>query len=299
MAHPSTPPSLLRGRWLILLGTLIWSLGGAFAKVLTLPTPLGVHEPPVDPWAMAFYRVLFAGLVLSPALRRRDISLAPGLLVMVLFFAAMNGLYISALTLGTAANAVILQYTAPMWMYLASVWWLGETADRRNSIALILGLTGVAAIVAGGWHSQDLQVVALALASGVSYAGVVVCLRINRETSSLWLTIVNHLGGALLLLPFVCRAASPTGPQLGVLFLFGAVQMALPYWMVARGMRVVSPQEAGTIMLLEPILNPVWAYLASGERPAPITLVGGAFIVGALAWRYWPLGNDKAPMTKE
>lgn len=282
-----------------MLGTLIWSLGGAFAKVLTLPTPLGVHLPPVDPWAMAFYRVLFAGLVLLPALRRHDVSLAPGMLVMAVFFAAMNGLYVSALTLGTAANAVILQYTAPMWMYLASVWWLGEKADRRNTMALALGLVGVVVIVAGGWQSDNLQVVALALASGVAYAGVVIGLRIHREASSLWLTVVNHLGGALLLLPFVWRVESPTAPQLGVLFLFGAVQMALPYWMVARGMRVVSPQEAGTIMLLEPILNPVWAYLVSGEQPAAITLVGGAFIVGALAWRYWPFRNDQAPMTNE
>jgi drug/metabolite transporter (DMT)-like permease len=96
------------------------------------------------------------------------------------------------------------------------------------------------------------------------------------------------LGSALLLLPLVWHQPVPTGPQLGVLFLFGAVQMALPYWMVARGLRVVGPAEAGTIMLLEPILNPVWVFFAVGEQPSAATLVGGAFIVGALAWRYWP-----------
>src|SRR5262249_4485995 len=58
--------------------------------------------------------------------------------------------------------------------------------------------------------------------------------------------------------------------------------------LVARGLRSVSPQEAGTLTLIEPLLNPVWAYLISGEVPSPWTLVGGGFILGALAWRYWP-----------
>jgi drug/metabolite transporter (DMT)-like permease len=81
---------------------------------------------------------------------------------------------------------------------------------------------------------------------------------------------------------------SPTAAQLVVLALFGAVQMGLAYWLVARGLRVVSPQEAGTITLLEPLLNPLWAYLISGETPSTFTFIGGLFILGALAWRYWP-----------
>jgi drug/metabolite transporter (DMT)-like permease len=284
----NSPPSLNQGRLLILFGTLIWSLGGVFAKVLTVTTPLGVHVPPVDGPTMAFYRVLFAGLVLLPALQRGDLSFQPMMVPMVVSFAAMNGLYVSALALGSAANAIFLQYTAPMWMYLASVWWLGEKADRRNTVALCIGLAGVAIIVQGGWQNEDLGVVALGLGSGVAYAGVIIGLRINRAASSLWLTIVFHLGGALLLYPLIWKLPVPTWPQLAVLFLFGAIQMALPYWMVARGLRAVSPQEAGTITLLEPILNPFWVYLAAGEQPSQLTLLGGAFIVGALAWRYWP-----------
>ena len=55
-----------------------------------------------------------------------------------------------------------------------------------------------------------------------------------------------------------------------------------------RGLRVVTTQEAGMITLLEPLLNPLWAYWISSEEPAGATLIGGAFILGALAWRYWP-----------
>jgi drug/metabolite transporter (DMT)-like permease len=65
--------------------------------------------------------------------------------------------------------------------------------------------------------------------------------------------------------------------------------MGLPYWLMSRGLRSVSPQEAGAITLLEPILNPVWAYLVANEEPPLATVFGGLFILGALAWRYWPV----------
>src|SRR5262249_3508602 len=96
-------------------------------------------------------------------------------------------------------------------------------------------------------------------------------------------------GGAAVLLPLVWGLAAPTAGQgLGLVF-FGALQRGLAYWRIARGSRVVSRQEAGTITLLEPLVNPLWAYLVwPEEAPPPLTYVGGAFILGALAWRYWP-----------
>lgn len=292
MGGPTTAaaaaPSLAQGRLCVVLAAVLWSLSGAFAKVLTRPTPLGLDAPPVSPLAMACYRVLFAGLVLLPTVRRRDISFRPMMLVMVASFAVMNRLFVYALAEGTAANAILLQYTAPLWMYLASVWLLGEPPDRRSRTALAVGLFGVAVIVGGGWGSERPSVVAAGLASGVAYAGVVLCLRVLRAASSRWLTLQNHLVGGLVLLPLAWSGPQPTLPQLGVLFLFGALQMGLPYWLVARGLRSVSPQEAGAITLLEPILNPLWAYLVAGETPTPATAAGGAFILGALAWRYWP-----------
>ena len=101
---------------------------------------------------------------------------------------------------------------------------------------------------------------------------------------------LNHLFSAFVLIPFLWGKTLPTPPQLVVLFFFGAFQMSLPYWLVARSLRSVSPQEAGTITLLEPLLTPVWAYLVSPgtETPTAYTVVGGALILGALTWRYWP-----------
>ncbi len=291
-------PSLAQGRLCVALAAVLWSSSGAFTKILTQDASvLHLDGEPVPGVLIAFYRVLFAGLALLPTLRARDLSFRPVMLAMVASFACMNILYVLAMAWGSAANAVLLQYTAPMWMYLASISWLGEQADRRSSVALVVGLAGIGFIIWGGWQPAQLAVILIALASGVAYAGVILGLRVLRQSSSRWLTVLNHLCGALVLVPALWYFARPGWNQLAVLALFGTVQMALPYWLVARGLRVVSPQEAGTITLLEPLLNPLWAYLVAPEKETPslFTIVGGALIVGGLAWRYWPRKADTQP----
>jgi drug/metabolite transporter (DMT)-like permease len=215
------------------------------------------------------------------------------MLPMVMCFAVMNAAFVFAMTLGTAANAIVLQYTAPMWMYLGCIWLLGETSDRRSLVAFGIGLIGICVIVTGGWDAKQFPAVRLGLLAGLTYAGIMLCLRVLKDASSRWLTTINHLFSAVVLIPWIYDLPWPTGPQLVLLVLFGAVQMALPYYLVARGVQSISPQEAGTITLAEPLLNPVWAYLISGEQPHGYSIVGGAFILGGLAWRYWP-GRKRA-----
>jgi drug/metabolite transporter (DMT)-like permease len=281
-----------QGRLLIALAALLWSTSGAFNKILTKQTFLGLEMPEIQPLQIAFGRVLFAGMVLLPTVRRRDVSFRPMMVAMAVSFAIMNGTFIWAMSVGTAANAIVLQYTAPMWMYMASVCWLGEAADRRNLAALALGLVGIGVIFAGGWQGGQLEVVIIALISGLGFAAVMIFLRVLRDASSRWLTVVNHVFGGLALLPLIATLPLPSPAQIAFLFVYGAVQMGIPYWLVARGLRSVSPQEAGTITLLEPILNPLWAFLVVAEVPSKFELVGGGFILGALAWRYWPFRKN-------
>lgn len=293
MSHPS----VLQGRLCVFAAALLWSLSGAFVKVLTQPTALGLGEPPVPALIIAFYRTLFAGALLLLFVRRSDVSFRPLMLVMVVSFATMNALFVSALSLGTAANAIILQYTAPVWMYVASVFLLGDPSDRRNTVALVIAMLGVVVIVGDAWlspaseaaSSEQAGIAALiALGSGVAYAGVVLCLRVLRGASSQWLTAQNHIFSALVLVPVLWFEATPQWPQLICLIVYGTVALALPYWLVSRGLKVVSPLEVGTITLIEPVLNPLWAYLAAGDVPATSTYWGGALILAALLWRYVP-----------
>ncbi len=262
-------------------------------RLLQYPTILHLHEPPPTALQIAFFRIFFAGLFFLPWLRRGDLTFAPVMLPMVATFAAMNGLFISAMAYGTSANAIWLQYTAPFWVALFAMVFLKEPADRRTTHVLMVGLLGVGVILVGSWWRgpvEQLPVIGMALGSGITYAGVLICLRAARAHSSAWLTSLNHVGGALLLLPWIWGVPLPTPGQLAFLALFGIVQMALPYWLMARSLRTLSSQEAGLIVLLEPILNPIWAWLLVPERELPRieTWLGAGLILAGLIWRYTP-----------
>ncbi len=280
---------------------MLWSSSGALTKILTLPSALGLHEPALTPLQIASWRVLFAGSVLIPLLRRRDICFRGAMVFTALCFAIMNALFITALALGSSANAILLQYTAPMWVTFICVWFLHEPADRRSVNSLCIGLVGIAIIIFGGWfeggaHGDSLPVIGIALGSGAAYAGVLIGLRLLRDCSPIWLTVVNHLFSGLVLFPFIIFLPTPSLAQFAFLFLYGALQMALPYWLMAHALKSISPQEAGTLSLMEPLLNPFWAYLATTamgqpEIPSIYSLGGGFFILLALIYRYWPRGH--------
>jgi drug/metabolite transporter, DME family len=301
MVTTELPLSPTRGRLLIVLAALMWSTSGAFTKLLCENTGWGLNVPTLAHLQLAAGRVFFAGIILAAMLRRRDLTFRPAMIPTALIFAAMNALFVSALAKGKAASAIYLQYTAPMWMYLACIWFLGEPADRRGAVSLVVGLFGIGLIIVGGWEGGQGVVVLLGLGSGVTYAGVLIGLRVLRGASPIWLTVVNSLTGALVLLPFLLNEGLPSWPQLGVLVLFGVLQMGVPYVLMARALRSVSPQEAGTLTLLEPLLNPLWAWLVSPktEQVGLMTFAGGAIILGALAWRYWPRRGQALPAVNE
>jgi drug/metabolite transporter (DMT)-like permease len=285
-----TTPSPTRGRLLILTAAILWSTSGAFTNFLREPTALGLDVPRLTPLQIALGRALFAGLVLVPLLRPRDLTFRPITLATALLFTAMNATFISALALGKSANAILLQYTAPLWLFLAGVCGLGERADRRGVVALMAGLAGIAVIIAGGSAENATLPVLLGLGAGVTFAGVILGLRVQRDASPVWLTVFNHLFCAAALLPFVLALQPPTWPQVGFLAVYGALQMGIPYLLMTRGLRDVSSQEAGTLTLLEPLLTPVWAYLVAPakEKPNEYIFLGGALILLGLVYRYWP-----------
>lgn len=286
-----TPPSAARARIAILAAGVLWSLSGAFTKALAVHTRLGLHDPPVPILAIAFYRALFAALLLAPTLAAtRPPTPSRTLVAMPAVFAAMNALFITAMSLGPAAGAILLQYTAPAWVALAGWLWLREPVTRGNALLLLGGLAGVAVLVVGNWGHTPPAAVAAALGSGVTYAGVLICLRRLRDQPGNWLTALNLAASAAVLLPVALAAPWPRPAQLAWLAAFGSVQLALPYCLMAYGLRTVSPVEAGLLTLIEPVLNPVWAYLVAPdtERPTPATWLGGGLIVGSLAVRYWP-----------
>jgi drug/metabolite transporter (DMT)-like permease len=268
----------------VLAAALLWSLGGVFAKSLAL-----------DGLTIAFYRGLFAGLVLLPVVPRARWVFRPALLPLGLCFGAMTAFYIGAIKATTAANAIYLQCTATFWTIPLSAWLLRERPDRRSVWAIGLATLGIAAIVLYGYDGRPHEEVgiALGLSSGLAYAGVATGLRGLRDLDPVWLSAINNLLGAVALAIglLIYRGAIivPTASQTLVLLAFGALQMAIPYCLFARGLRAVSAPEAALLALLEPVLNPIWVVLIQGERPAPATLAGGLLLLSGVAIRYVPI----------
>jgi drug/metabolite transporter (DMT)-like permease len=306
---PVLAASIYKARACLVLAALLWSLGSLFVRLMREPLGLGLNSPLLTPLQLAFFRGLFGGLFMLALVRREHVRLRPIMMGMVLAFAAMSALYLTALGLGAAANAIFLQNTAPVWVYVFAVLILKEPIERRGIQVVLLAMAGALVIVAGGWprdlpsgeERDAILVLFMGVGSGVMYAVVVLYLRVLRDHSTAWLVALNLLGTAGTLALYVLFSTGscglcawvfvPSATQLGVLVVFGGVQMALPYWLFARGLKSVSPQEAAIITLIEPLLNPVWAYLITPEidTPTPSMLLGGGLILLALIWRYLPV----------
>jgi DME family drug/metabolite transporter len=291
-------PNKLAGRLWVLAAALMWSTGGLFAK---LPVwgdwPLEVQGP-----LFAFWRALFASLVLVPTIRRPRLS---GYLVpLAIVFTLMNVTYLVSLTRTTAANAIWLQSTAPWWVFLISVLVLRQPIVRRDLIPLVFGGLGVGTILACEVRGQAQLGVACGLASGLGYGLVLMFLRKLRSQDPAWLVALQHAAAAVAMLPWVIYIARwPSPGQLLVLAAFGALQMGIPYTFMLRGLRTISSQEAAAIALVEPVLNPLWVFLLGLETPAWWSVVGASLILVGLVLRYvvWELltrrSGDRATAT--
>lgn len=282
--------AVVQARLLVLSAAVLWSTSGFFAKA---PYFQGWPGP-----TLAFWRALFACVVLWPLVRRPRWNWR--LVPMTLLFAAMNYSYLSAMAQGTAANAIWLQMTAPGWVLLVGVTVFRERAIGRDWWLLLFVAAGVGTIL---WHElrgAAPAAVGWGLASGMFYAGVVLALRNLRALESAWLAALNHLATALCLAPFALGAApSPRGIQWGLLAAFGIVQMGLPYILFARGLRSIPGHEATALGMIEPLLAPVWVLLAWGERPAWWTLAGGGLILLGLMIRFVERPRLAAPAAAE
>jgi drug/metabolite transporter (DMT)-like permease len=284
---PESIPSnseMAGGRWLILCAACLWSLAGVFIKFLDLP-----------PLTIVFYRSFFAALIFTPFLRRSDWRINRPILISMITYTAAISAFVAANKLTTAANAIVLQYTAPIFVFLFSRLVLGEKISKLNCFALAVSMMGVAIISLDSAGDPDMAGVLLALLSGVLFAAYMVNLRGTQEVNPGYLTWINNSACALLLAYLVKSQLALSGNEIFILAIMGAVQLGMPYFLFSKGLQTVSLQEAALIALVEPVLNPLWVALTVGEVPSAATLAGGGMILVGLGLRYaWPLVNKTA-----
>ncbi len=258
---------------LLVGAALCWSLGGVFIKSVDW-----------SPMAIAGTRSAIAALVVFACFPRMRITWSMHQLAGAAAYALAMVTFVAATRMTTAANAVLLQYAAPAWVALFSAWFLGERARRSDWLTIFLVMGGMVLFfldrltLAGTWGNVWASV------SGICFAWVILLLRRQKDTSPYGSVFLGNVLTALVCLPWMFRGAPGPGGWAG-LILLGTVQLGLAYVMFSIASRHVTALEASLILLMEPLLNPLWTFLALGEVPGTMAMAGGVIILGAITFR--------------
>jgi drug/metabolite transporter (DMT)-like permease len=284
VSRPSTVPgettaSSRRARLSLLLAAVLWSLAGIFIKFLSLPS-----------LTIVFYRSLFASFFFAFFVRKSIAVPKGALLIAILAYTAAISAFVSANKITTAANAIALQYTAPIFVFAIVHFLFHEKIAGVSWISLVFGMLGIAVICAGSAGQPDAVGVLIALLSGLLFSIYMVSLRFLKDVSAGTLTFLNNFACCLLLLPFVRSELALSFHEGWIVAVMGIVQLGVPYWLFSKGLEKIQLQEAALIVLIEPVLNPIWVALAVGEVPSKATLAGGSLILLGVGARYvWQL----------
>ena len=282
-----TSPTI--ARLYVLAGAVLWSTGGVFIK-----------EIDAGALSITFFRCLFSALWVAPFIWGRRFPRPFDAAISILLFTGLLGLYVGATKETTAANAIFLQYTAPIYVIILAPILLHEHLRRSDLIALTVCLAGIAVLFFGNQGDTDSTGLWMGIGSGMFYGLFLLWLRRLRYADPIAVTFVNCLGVAVLLAPFP-GVWDVDAQDVGQLAFMGLVQFAVPYVLFTAGLRLISGAEASLIALAEPVLNPVWVAIFVGEEPTTATIIGGAIILAGLALRYGVLrGGDEEPdLTRE
>ena len=269
---------------------VLFSTGGAAIKAATLTS-----------WQVASFRSGIAAVVVAllvPAARR---GWSPRVLVVSCVYAATMVLFVLANKTTTAANAIFLQSAAPLYVLVLAPLLLREHARRADFVTMAVIAVGLALVLTGvppatATAPDPALGNVLAVASGVAWALTMIGLRwVAAHDRTDGGTLATVVGGnaiaCLVCLPLALPVADATLVDWAVVGYLGVFQIGLAYLFMARGIRGVPALEASMLLLIEPALNPVWAWLAHGEEPGPLAVLGGALILLATVARAMPSGR--------
>jgi drug/metabolite transporter (DMT)-like permease len=275
------------------LAAVLWSTGGLFIKVIS-----------ADALTLAALRSIVAAATLFAIARSRGIAVpfprtALGWSTAAIYALIML-LFVVATRLTTAANAIFLQYTAPVYVLMLEPLLLKTRFRSRDAWVVATALAGMGLFFVGRLEAGGGLGNALALGSGVCFAVFALLSRARHDDdASRWQAIAwgNVLLPAAVAGYYALSPARPVWPSgaaeiAGILFL-GVVQIGVAYALFTYAIARLSALETTLVGMIEPVLNPVWVFLGAGEQPSPWAIAGAALIVGSIAVRAWLVARDE------
>ena len=270
--HKSSSSPLL----LVLGAAILWSTGGLFIKA----THLSAFE-------LSFGRSLLAAIVIAVFTRREGFGLNRISAITSILYAALLILFVVATKLTTAANAIFLQYTAPVYVLILEPLFYKEKFRARDFVTVAACVAGMSLFFVGKLRPEDVTGNLFALASGVCFALFFLLLRhskarqVNRAASAIYGNLIVVVLCAPVFFKAMGRGIS--ADDLARITYLGVVQIGFAYLLFTAAMaRGVRSLDAGIIGYVEPVLNPIWVFLFLGERPSGWAIIGGAIIIASV-----------------
>ena len=268
----------------------LWSIAGIFIKLI-----------PWSSFAIASLRSLVAGLVVLAYMRFKGLRLVVTreTVVPALFMAALFMSFVTANKLTTAANAIALQYTAPLFLMLFSALLLHERLRRVDVVTAGVTFGGVVLFFLDQLGPGKLAGNLVAILSGVFFGLMYLFLgRMHDADKRMSYVFLGQTFTFLVGLPFLLLDPPTfTLHSVGCLLVLGVFQLGIPYVLVAVSAEHCPPIAQSLLSALEPLLNPVWVLLFAGEQPGPMALVGGAVVITAVT--LWTVYGHLHPAKQE
>ena len=255
------------------LASVLFSTGGVLIKVVS-----------IEPLALMGVRSAIAALVIGLFMGRPRFHWSLPQLGGAIALAAAQGFFIVANRETTAANAVFIQYTAPMFVAFFGIRYLREPVGKLDWLSLAAIGVGLLFFYGDGLTAHGALGNLYALLTGLSFAWFLLFMRKQKDASTIETIFLGNVLAALLGLPFL-RETAPSAVDWSGMLLLGILQNGLPFILVARAIKELTAVEAVLIQALEPILSPLWVVLFIGETPTPLALLGGVIVVGAVTLR--------------
>ena len=258
---------------LILSCAILWSLAGVMIKSVEM-----------NPLSIAGLRSLFAAAALSilfPDLRRLP---SRSQLLGAISYTLTVISFVVATKLTTAANAIFLQSTAPLYVFFVSLIFLKLRPSTIDFVSIPLIALGMTLFFVGDLSWENRAGVLVGAASGCFFASFLLLMSKASPGSPLRSVLWGNVITFCISTPFI-STLELNHQNIGMLALMGLFQLALPYYIYSRAVAHLSALDASLILLLEPILNPIWVWIFVGERPHATSLMGGVIVIGSVATR--------------
>ena len=265
---------------------LLWSSSGLFIKILNL-----------DALQISFYRSGIAAItvfIISIARSKRNlkslkIKFDKISVLSAVFYAGILIFFVVATKMTTAANAIFLQFTAPIYLLVLEPVFLKTKFEPKNLITITIAICGMILFFFGRLELGSIYGNMFAIVSGICFAVFSLLLRKqrteNKTENTLGSTIMGNALVAVIAFFFIFPNFALSGSETLILLYMGIFQIGISYVIFNVGIKYVSATESMIIATMEAIFNPIWVFLGIGETPSVYAIAGGLIIFSAILWR--------------